>query len=247
MHDLDKVKASDDLKNKTLQAIIYRKTKKPHIIIVLPITLLFCLTILLAINLFSSNGIMPNDPKIESYSYVSIDINPSLELQLDKKDMVINIVTYNEDAMLLVNAVDMNGLNAQEAILRIINNENTAKYIKNGFLQISVYSENEKHSKNLEMAIQDSLSKTLEEAQYGCSSSSKYNYEEASLHHMSFGKYQVIDRILGIDNTYTIEELQNFNMLELKRIYENSSGESLSGKHHSTDENHNNKNGKHHH
>ncbi|XXM73290.1 anti-sigma-I factor RsgI family protein [Lysinibacillus sphaericus] len=53
---------------------------------------------ILIITLFSASFIQSN----KAYAYVSVDINPSLELSLNKENQVIDITPYNEDARILI-------------------------------------------------------------------------------------------------------------------------------------------------
>lgn len=245
MQDLDKIKASDDLKSKTLQTITNKKKKRNPFPLFVPSAIVICLIVIVSYNPFTSPQPVPEISMIQPYSYISIDINPSLELQLDQGDNVISIITYNEEAKTLLKEINVNGMNAKDAISRIVEDRNTENYIVNGYLQISVYSEDEQHSKDLEALINESLSGTLDASQYGCSNSSKSNYEAASSHHMSFGKYQVMDMVIDLDSTYTIEELQKYSMMELKNLYESISGQNLPEEHNSNSGKHNGRNNHH--
>ncbi|WRP08202.1 anti-sigma factor domain-containing protein [Rossellomorea aquimaris] len=55
-------------------------------------------TIIIILTLFSS-GFLQNN---QAYAYVSVDINPSMELTLNEKQQVIKITPYNQDAKVLL-------------------------------------------------------------------------------------------------------------------------------------------------
>jgi hypothetical protein len=239
MNDLDKITASEDLKSKTLLAVMHKK-KRSHLKIGAMI-LVTCL-IVLVINIFKQEEIEPIE--IKPYAYVSIDINPSMELQLNEKDTVIDIVSYNEEAKDIIDTLDIKGLPVQEAISVVINNQTMKTYFQDGFMQVGVYSEDEQHSLRLETELNTSLSNKLETSQYSCMYSTKDNYEQAISHHVSFGKYQVITMIIENSN-YAIAQLQDLSMIELKNIYEEITGESLSGTHGEGHKQHQNQGGRH--
>lgn len=58
--------------------------------------------IILILTLFSSGFIQSN----QAYAYVSVDINPSMELTLNEKQQVIKITPYNQDAKVLLEELD---------------------------------------------------------------------------------------------------------------------------------------------
>ncbi|MGF3102310.1 anti-sigma-I factor RsgI family protein [Rossellomorea sp. DUT-2] len=68
-------------------------------------------TIIIILTLFSS-GFLQNN---QAYAYVSVDINPSMELTLNEKQQVIKITPYNQDAkVLLKELVDWENMDVSE-------------------------------------------------------------------------------------------------------------------------------------
>jgi hypothetical protein len=59
-------------------------------------------SIIVILTLFSSAFLQSN----QAYAYVSVDINPSMELTLNEKQQVIKITPYNQDAKLLLEELD---------------------------------------------------------------------------------------------------------------------------------------------
>lgn len=55
-----------------------------------------------------------------AYAYVDIDINPSLELVIDKQERVLKTIPLNEDARPLLKGLKLNGMPVQEALSVII-------------------------------------------------------------------------------------------------------------------------------
>lgn len=58
--------------------------------------------IIIILTLFSSGFLQSN----QAYAYVSVDINPSMELTLNEKQQVIKITPYNQDAEVLLEKLD---------------------------------------------------------------------------------------------------------------------------------------------
>ncbi|MEI3293189.1 MAG: hypothetical protein V8R63_06945 [Thomasclavelia ramosa] len=82
--------------------------------------------------------IFPKDGKIVPVAYVSLDINPSLELQLDAKDIVIKVVTYNQEDQRVIDKLTLTGVKLQAAILTLLSDEQYNDYLQNGLLEVSV-------------------------------------------------------------------------------------------------------------
>ncbi|MCR8849131.1 anti-sigma factor domain-containing protein [Rossellomorea sp. SC111] len=57
------------------------------------------LTVLVVIIALFSSSVLQNN---RAYAYVSVDINPSMELALNKDQQVLNIMPYNDDAKVLI-------------------------------------------------------------------------------------------------------------------------------------------------
>lgn len=54
------------------------------------------------------------------YSLIALDVNPSLMIELDKKDNVVNVITNNTDAEMIIGNMDLIGVDSNVAINAII-------------------------------------------------------------------------------------------------------------------------------
>ncbi|TYQ14864.1 UNVERIFIED_CONTAM: anti-sigma factor-like protein [Acetivibrio alkalicellulosi] len=68
-------------------------------------------TVLMNVNLLNESSI---------YAFIDIDINPSIELSIDKSFTVIKTNYLNEDAKRLLKNIKVDGLNINEAVLEIV-------------------------------------------------------------------------------------------------------------------------------
>lgn len=62
-------------------------------------------------------------------AYVSIDVNPSLELELNRLDRVISGRAYNEDGERILESVSVKGMRYEDAIERIVGSEEMQPYL----------------------------------------------------------------------------------------------------------------------
>lgn len=235
LHELDQITMTKQLKEKTLKAVMAKKRKKKNNLFVMAgaIVCVFLVILLPYQKKQSSPLPSPSSP----YAYVSLDINPSLELVLDQKKQVIDVIAYNADGEAIIQAVKPQGYEVVEAIHMLVNSDAIQSYMQNGFLQISVYADDRTLSTVLEKEIDSSLATILSQDQYHCGCASKQDRENASQHHMSFGRYQKIEEILALDNSYTLEELQNYSMQELQSLYREITGGNMENGHHMGDGN----------
>lgn len=70
-----------------------------------------------------------------------MDVNPSLELSINRFDKVISVTFYNDDAAALIEAESLMGLLYQQAIDMLFPCDSMQAYLKNNdYLDFAVYS-----------------------------------------------------------------------------------------------------------
>lgn len=229
---MSKIKAEKALKEKTWQNI-KRRSSLQHSVLKWGSLACAAVCIIMAITFFYP-------ARAEEYSYITLDINPSLELILDQHDGVMLVKAYNKEAQETLSSVDLVGLNYQQALTELMETEGYQQYFKQeSLLQISIYSKDEKRSFEIEQNLCDYLNNTKMKNRYNCHCIDEVTHQEASSHHMSGGKYEMIKKIMNLDSAYSIEELQDLSMAQLRDIYNTLSDEPLSSKeHHQRHRNH---------
>lgn len=107
------------------------------------------------------------------YSYISVDINPSLELYVNRFDRVIKTHAFNEEATKLLEASQkVNHMKAEEAVGQLINQAASQGYLQDtveNSVMIVVSSNSKKEEKN--------LSDKVSQASTSALSSLNNNYE----------------------------------------------------------------------
>lgn len=96
-----------------------------------------------------------------------IDINPSIELEVNRMDQVINVTGLNEDGIILLADLELVGLSTEEASTIIVDNATDMGYIdefsiKNKII-VTAYCDDDTKSEELELKIQEKLEKHLSE------------------------------------------------------------------------------------
>lgn len=220
----DKVEASEELKQQTLRYVLNEnKIKRRNYKAPIGIFASFCIVFLVYFQFMQ--------PKtIQAYSYITMDINPSFQLVLNQDDHVQEIVYYNEEAQSVLKSLDMKGKEYEEALTLILTNKEYKTYMKeDAYLQVSVYSKDEKRANNIEQNVSTYLNKNVK-IPHECIHVNEKTMQNAQSHHMSSGKYMVIEKIVKADASYKVDDLKNKSMAELRTIYYTITNEELDTK-----------------
>lgn len=163
---------------------------------------------------------------------VEIDVNPSIELKLNKNEKIIKASALNNDGKKILKGLDLNGSSLNIGVHAIIGSMYKNGYIdelKNSVL-ISVKNDDIKLQEQLQKKLSEEISEVLNT--YSISPSvltqeykSNNNTEKlAKENGISNGKAEFIDKIIKSKLTnkngkvYTFEELSNLNINELNVI-----------------------------
>lgn len=212
LQELDHIHASQFTKDKTLVYVqnhhSHRHFHKSLLLIPLCISLVF---------LFMRTLSQPGQ-NAKPLAYVTLDINPSLELQLDQNYIVTETIAYNLEAQKILDQTKIQNQDIQSALLILLKNPQYTNYLTNGILEVTVFSNNKNISLQLETTLQNLLEDKLNINQYHCSQVNDDTHHKASLHHMSAGKYRIIETIISYTSQYSLKELNQYSIQKLYAI-----------------------------
>lgn len=144
-------------------------------------------------------------------SYISIDVNPSIELCLNKFDRVVNVIAYNEDGQRVVDCLNVKNMSYTDALEEILHNDVFCSYLGNETdLTFTIVSDKE-----------EVLRAGIEECTQGAehhgtiNSSDNETREAAYENHCSVGKYAAYEELVQYDDTVTIEDCKDMSMHEI--------------------------------
>lgn len=207
LQELDNIHATQATKEKTLHFVMKHRHYHKGLYLIPVIT---CLLIFILFPFHSQ----PSSP----VAYVSLDINPSLELRLDQDNIVIETIAFNKDAKKIFNTLNLQGQKLETAIMNLLNNPQYKGYLQNGLLEVSVFSDNVNLSANIENILNNLFQDHLENNQYHCKQVNQETHHNASTHHMSAGKYQIIEKIISYTSQYSLDELNKMSISQLYTI-----------------------------
>ena len=234
---MDNVKAEDDLKRQTYHKIIHQQNHRyilhyfPRIICIIAI----CVFFLIGYSYFHIEKSIDQT----KYSYITIDVNPSIELVLNKDDLVISSKAYNDEGQDILDRISYQDQSYQDVLSEIFNDNEYQKYLKNNSdIQVSVFSKNENKCNDLEKNIDTFINEHISSSHHyeSVCIDEKTHYQAGSCH-MSGGRYVLIQSIIDC-SSYTMADLKNKSLSELRQIYADVTEKQIDTHHDETDKHH---------
>lgn len=150
-------------------------------------------------------------------AYVSIDVNPSLELELNRLDRVIDVRAYNEDGEEIAGNISVKGLRYEDAIERIVGSEKMQPYLTgDAALTFTVATDSARKEERMLAEIARS-SGCLEHG--GSSVAADMSLVgEAHENGLSLGKYLVYRLLLQYEPSVTVQDCHDMSMSQLHHM-----------------------------
>lgn len=149
-------------------------------------------------------------------SVISIDINPSLELELNRFDRVISVEGYNEDGQTLADSLSVQFLNYQDALEEILSSDTVADCLaRQELLSIAVVDDDTQRQEALLAGVQAC---TAGHGQAHCYAADGADLEDAHHAGLSYGKYQAYLELLALDPEITPQQVQTMTMREIRQL-----------------------------
>jgi hypothetical protein len=168
---------------------------------------------------------------VEASSTVYIEINPSVEIDLDENDNILAIRSNNQAAINLINALgNYEGEKVDVVIERIISKAIEQGYLtsENPFVMYDVAGKNETIRAHVEAIlnerIPDIAERNLPDLSFvhgNAKDQTPSEINEARMHNMNIMKYRLINRILETNESLTFDELKSKTIGELREYLTN--------------------------
>lgn len=166
-------------------------------------------------------GIFSYQTYFVAAAYVSLDVNPSVELTLNPMNRVIAVRAFNPSGEQLIQGERLTGKSYEAAISSLLEQMKEEGYLKEeGLVTVMVQASNEAKQE----ALCESLAVLITEAQaitkttaVEVSPVSKAILEEAHGCHMSPAKYLAIQELMAADKTATLEEFRKETIQQIRQ------------------------------
>lgn len=154
---------------------------------------------------------------------ISIDINPSLELGVNRFDRVISVEGYNEDGEELARSLRVKYMDYSEAVSRILESDPIVALLSNEeIMTIVVTGTDGAQSSKVYSKIR---SCTEGKNNTYCYHAHESEEEEAHEMGLSCGRYKAFLEAQALDPEITADDIQNMTMGEIQDLIDGLSGE----------------------
>ncbi len=218
---LDQIHAEDTLQENTLRYVFektngYRRGKSRFYRSLAPIAA--CL-------LAAAFGVGGYLSYVTPVAAISLDINPSIELEMNIYDRVISSKGYNDQGVALAEELNVRHMNYSDAVQALLESDAISDCLKTGEpLEVTVTSDSEQKSQAMQDRISDQTEIPLE--QFHCSGHHE-QIDQAHAAGLSTGRYRALLELQAVDPEITAQDVQGLTMAQIRALLENASQEDL--------------------
>lgn len=212
---LSRIQATEDLKKNTLHYLLKQQEQKSVFkqrAVVKYALAAVCMFLLLGAGGYSVYR--------QPVSYISIDVNPSVELGINRFGRVVSADAYNEDGQTVLQQLSLKNIPYVQAINKLLATEISSGFLKDdSVLVLTVVSA--PYASIMEELSAADFSRNYETLLY---TSDAICMEEAHSHQMSFGKYRGYQELSQYDTSVTVEDCSKMTMEEIHDRIKSCSG-----------------------
>ncbi len=146
--------------------------------------------------------------------YIAIDVNPSLELGINRFDQVVSVEGYNEDGQTLAASLHVRFMNYQEALEEILAQDSVEEYLSgDGLLTLTVTGDGGVQNEEVLAGVE---SCAAGHRNIRCHSGSSEERAEALELGLSLERYRAYLILCELDPSVTPEEIGEMSMREIR-------------------------------
>ena len=202
----DNIHADDNLKKQTINFIQSKTHHKRNIL--RPICASFACLVLVGFGGYKAY--------FTPTSVISIDISPSIELDVNRFDKIISVDSYNSDGEILSNSLDIMFKNYDSAIDEILKNETVLNYLSDDeLLSIAIIPIDENQGKNILEYVSNCTAQHQNMHCYSLNSDEVNNAHKLGL---SYGKYKAYLQLQELGIELTSDEINQMSMREINDL-----------------------------
>jgi hypothetical protein len=159
-------------------------------------------------------------------SVIGIDVNPSVELSVNKKNKVLSAKALNEDAESIMQQMDLKGVDLNVAVNAVIGAMVTNGYLSDvdNAILVTVANDSVKKATNLRSAVVSDIQSTLEEKQLKAVVYDQQVIEEdtvkelAGKYGISYGKAYFLNELIAQNSSLTMDDMKELSSLTMEEI-----------------------------
>lgn len=209
------IRASEDIKKKTLQYLAAQQKKK-NTFRLRPVFMYALAAICLCLLLGTGGYTVYRQP----VSYISIDVNPSIELGINRFGRVVSAKGYNEDGRDILKGLSLKNMPYVQAVSRLLADEAGSGFLGEDSLLVFTVISNQCYSIMKELS-DAGFAQTYETLMYAGDADCM---RDAHSHGMSFGKYRACQELAQYDSSVTVEDCHAMTMEEIHSRLDSCAG-----------------------
>lgn len=225
----EKIKADEELRQDTLKGI-YEKANKKHRI---PLRRAFA-AVCASLFLVGIAGVLLQRVYYAENGYIDIDVNPSIELTINRFDRIIDAHAYNEDGRQILNQVNLKHKPYDDAVNTLLRELKSQEYIiRDGLVSATLRTDwkEEERLRNLEDTVADSLKETHSSVKQEIYAVDSVTKDHAHEENISPAKYIVISELQELEPERSIEECKSHTITEIREEIHSHGNHNDSKKH----------------
>ncbi len=201
----DQIQADDRLRDKTMEKIRARAGKKqPRPLYRWSLSLAACMLCLLL------GGWVYFTPT----AAISLDINPSVELEVNRFDRVVSVTGYNLEGAALADTLDLRFKSCDDAVEKILASDAVSQLLsQDEVMTLTVVGENEDQTQRLLTRLE---ADTEQEENVYCYHADAQAVQQAHDHGLSYGKYRAYSELQALDPSVTPEDVKDMTMCQIR-------------------------------
>lgn len=159
-------------------------------------------------------------------SVIGIDVNPSVELSVNRNNKVLSAKALNKDAESIMLQMDLKGVDLNVAVNAVIGAMVTNGYLSDmdNAILVTVANDSVKKAKSLRSAVVSDIQSTLEEKQLKAVVYDQQVIEEddvkelADQYGISYGKAYFLKELIAQNSSLTMEDMKELSSLTMEEI-----------------------------
>jgi hypothetical protein len=155
--------------------------------------------------------------------YIDIDVNPSIELAVNRFGRVIDTLPYNEEGRAILQGVSLRNMDYEEASATLIGIMAARGYlVQDGLVSVTVQSGDKQRENRMLQKLQENIDTTLAthhtDADTEIYSVTGEIHEAAHAHHMTPAKYLAAIELQKANPAATFEESEDHSITEIRNL-----------------------------
>ena len=155
---------------------------------------------------------------------ISIDVNPSMEWEVNRLDRVVSVICYNQEAEHVAETLQLKHRKYDEALTELLTSREMSGYLaENAEVSISVAAEDEARSIRMQGRAAECAGEHC--GNVSCHGGSASDRQAASEAGVSLGKYEAFLVLQELDPSITLDKISGMCMGEIQALIRNYQGQ----------------------